>query len=280
MVGRVEGKVAFITGAARGQGRSHALRLAQEGADIIALDLCADIDSIGRLYPGATESDLEETARQVKALGRGIVTHKADVRDFASIKAALDDGVSQFGHVDIVSANAGVFSFGEETHLVSEGDWDDVIDVNLKGVWQTCKAAIPFLIEQGTGGSMVLTSSAAALKGTPNIAAYSASKNGVIGLMRTLAVELAPHSVRVNTVNPITVGTTMIFNDSLFRWFMPGAERPTRDDVAPLFEGMNALPTPWVEPSDVSNAVVFLASDEARYVTGTELKIDAGYTIK
>src|SRR5580693_4396145 len=166
MAGRVAGKVAFITGAARGQGRSHAIRLAQEGADIIAVDLCGQIGSVP--YAMATPDDLAETVKEVEALDRRIVAAQADVRDYPALKAALDDGVAQFGHLDIVSANAGIFSFGDQTHLVSEQDWQDVTDVNQTGVWHTCKAVIPHLIEQGTGGSIILTSSTAGLKGTPN----------------------------------------------------------------------------------------------------------------
>jgi SDR family mycofactocin-dependent oxidoreductase len=280
MNGRVEGKVAFITGAARGQGRSHAIRLAQEGADIIAVDLAEDIPSVRRFYPGATEADLAETVKQVEALDRRIVATKADVRDYAALKAALDDGVSQLGHVDIVSANAGIFIFGDQTHLVSEEDWADVTDINLTGVWHTTKAAIPHLLEQGTGGSIILTSSTAGLKGTPNVGPYTASKHAVVGLMRTLALELAPHSIRVNSVHPTSVATDMILNEATYKLFMPDVEHPTRAQAAEVFQTINALPIPWVDPVDISNAVLWLASDEARYVTGVTLPVDAGYTIK
>lgn len=279
-MGRLDGKVAFITGAARGQGRSHAIRLAQEGADIIALDVCEEIESVSRFYPGASDEDMAETVAAVEALDRRIVTSKADVRDYAAVKSALDEGVAQLGHVDVVSANAGIFIFGDKTHLVTDGDWDDVLDINLKGVWHTCKAVIPHLIEQGTGGSIILTSSTAGIKGTPNVAPYTASKHGVVGLMRTLALELAPYSVRVNTVHPTGVATNMILNEAAFKLFLPDVEHPTQDQAAPVFATTNALPVPWVEPIDISNAVLFLASDEARYVTGTELKVDAGYTTK
>ncbi|HEY0260977.1 MAG TPA: mycofactocin-coupled SDR family oxidoreductase [Lacisediminihabitans sp.] len=279
-MGRVEGKVAFITGAARGQGRSHAIRLAQEGADIIAVDIAESLPGMDRYYRGATEDDLAETVRQVEALDRRIVASKADVRDFDELKTALDRGVAELGHVDIVSANAGVFAFGDRTEDVTDQEWQLVIDINQTGVWHTAKAAIPHLIEQGTGGSMILTSSTAGLKGTPNVAAYTASKHAVVGIMRTLALELAPHSIRVNTVHPTGVATDMILNEATFRLFLPDVEHPTREQAAAVFESTNALPVPWVEPVDISNAVLFLASDEARYVTGTELKIDAGYTIK
>ncbi len=279
-MGRVEGKVAFITGAARGQGRSHALRLAQEGADIIAIDIAESLPGMDRYYEGATEEDLAETVRQVEALDRRIVARKADVRDYAGLKAALDEGVAELGHVDIVSANAGVFAFGDKTQDVTDEEWQLVTDINQTGVWHTAKAVIPHLIEQGTGGSIIITSSTAGLKGTPNVAAYTASKHAVVGIMRTLALELAPHRVRVNTVHPTGVATDMILNEATFRLFMPDVEHPTKEEAAPIFETTNALPVPWVEPIDISNAVLFLASDEARYITGNELKVDAGYTIK
>ncbi|BDI22520.1 mycofactocin-coupled SDR family oxidoreductase [Herbiconiux sp. L3-i23] len=280
MAGRVEGKVAFITGAARGQGRSHALRLAQEGADIIAVDVAEPLPGMDRYYAGATQADLDETVRQVEALDRRIIARKADVRDYGALKGALDEGVAELGHVDIVSANAGIFAFGDKTQDVTDEEWDLVNDINAKGVWHTAKAVIPHLIEQGTGGSIILTSSTAGIKGTPNVAAYTASKHAVVGIMRTLALELAPHRIRVNTVHPTGVATDMILNEATFRLFMPDVEHPTKEQAAPIFEGTNALPIPWVEAVDISNAVLFLASDEARYVTGTELKVDAGYTIK
>ena len=280
MTGRVQGKVAFITGAARSQGRSHAVRLASEGADIIAVDLCEEIDSVKRFYPGTTAGDLAQTVKEVEALDRRIMATKADVRDYDALKAALDEGVAELGRVDIVSANAGIFIFGDQTHLVSESDWADVLDVNLTGVWHTCKAVIPHLIEQGRGGSIILTSSTAGLKGTPNVAPYTASKHAVVGLMRTLANELGPHSIRVNTVHPTVVATPMVLNEPLYKLFMPDVEAPTQEQAAVLFESVHALPVPWVESIDISNAVLFLASDESRYVTGTELKIDAGYTVR
>jgi SDR family mycofactocin-dependent oxidoreductase len=280
MTGRVEGKVAFITGAARGQGRSHAVRLAEEGADIIAVDLCESIDTVTPYYAGATEEDLGATVQAVEALDRRIVATKADVRNYAALKAALDDGVAQLGHVDIVVANAGIFEFGTASHEVSDQEWSDVVDINLTGVWHTTKAVTPHLIEQGTGGSVIITSSTAGIKGTPYVAAYTASKHAVVGLMRTLALELAPHRIRVNTVHPTGVETDMIMNEATWRLFLPEVEHPSREQAEQAFTPTNALPVPWVQPIDISNAVLFLASDEARYVTGTELKVDAGYTVK
>lgn len=280
MPGRVAGKVAFITGAARGQGRSHAVRLAEEGADIIAVDICRDIPGITRFYAGATPEDLEETVRQVEALGRRIVARQVDVRDLASLKVALEEGVAELGSLDIVCANAGVFVHTDKAHEVDEDIWDEVHDINLKGAWLTCKAAIPHLVGQGRGGSITLISSSAGIKGTPNVAPYTASKHGVVGLMRTLALELAEHSIRVNTIHPTGVATDMILNESTYKLFLPGEQHPVREQAEKAFLVTNALPVPWVQPVDVSNALLFLASDEARYVTGTRLKVDAGATTK
>jgi (+)-trans-carveol dehydrogenase len=276
-MGKLEGKVAFITGAARGQGRSHAIRLAQEGADIIAVDVCEDVDTVP--YKGATEADLAETVKAVEALDRRIVAHKADVRDYAGLKAALDDGVAQLGRLDIVSANAGIFSTAPIAEL-SEDEWGQMIDINLSGVWRTCKAAIPHLIEGGRGGSIIITSSGAGLKGFSNLGHYVSAKHGVVGLMRSLALELAPHSIRVNSIHPTNVDTDMIQNDAMYRLFLPGSEHPTREQFAEVSQSLQALPIPWVEPVDISNALLFLASDEARYITGITFPVDAGITQK
>jgi len=278
MTGRVEGKVAFVTGAARGQGRSHALRLAQEGADIIAVDLTGQIDSVP--YPMSTPDDLAETVRQIEALDRRIVATQADVRDFGAVKAALDDGVAQLVKLDIVSANAGIFSFGTLEELTDE-TWNDMLAVNLTGVWHAVKAAIPHLRASG-GGSIILTSSTAGLLAIPNIGHYVSAKHGVVGLMKTAALELAADNIRVNSVHPTSVNTDMIQNAATYELFapdLPVAER-TKEALAPRFASMNVLPIPWVEPVDISNAVLWLASDESRYVTGLELKVDAGQTLK
>jgi (+)-trans-carveol dehydrogenase len=277
MTGRVEGKVAFITGAARGQGRSHAVRLAQEGADIIAVDLCDQVDSVP--YQMATPEDLADTVKQVEALDRRIVATKADVRDYGALKKALDDGVAQLGRLDIVSANAGIASFGPAEDL-PEQTWQDMIDTNLTGVWHAAKAAIPHLIAGGRGGSIVLTSSAAGLKAYANAAHYVSAKHGVVGLMRTLALELAPHMIRVNSLHPTQVDTDMVMNEFTFKLFSPDKQNPTIEDFGPASQAMNALPIPWVEPVDISNALLFLASDEARYITGVTLPVDAGTVIK
>jgi SDR family mycofactocin-dependent oxidoreductase len=276
MAGRVAGKVAFITGAARGQGRSHAIRLAAEGADIIAIDVLADMP--GMPYPGATEADMAETVKAVEALDRRIVASKADVRDYGQLKAALDAGVAELGHLDIVSANAGIGSSPYPEQDIEEQTWQDMLDVNLTGVWHTAKAAIPHLT--GHGGSIVLTSSAAGLKGYANVAHYVSAKHGVVGIMRTLALELAPQFIRVNSVHPTQVDTTMIQNEATWRLFRPDLEHPTEADFAPASQSLNVLPIPWVDPVDISNAVLFLASDEARYITGVALPVDAGAVIK
>ena len=277
MTGRVEGKVAFITGAARGQGRSHAIRLAQEGADIIAVDICAQVDSVP--YPMATPDDLAQTVKEVEALDRRIVAVQADVRDFGALKAALDKGVAQLGRLDIVSANAGIASYGPAGEL-AEQTWHDMIDINLTGDWHAAKAAIPHLIAGGRGGSIIITSSDAGLKAYQNAAHYVAAKHGVVGLMRTLALELAPHMIRVNSLHPTQVNTDMVMNEPTFRLFMPDLEHPTVEDFRPVSQALNALPIPWVEPVDISNALLFLASDEARYITGVTLPVDAGAAIK
>jgi SDR family mycofactocin-dependent oxidoreductase len=278
MPGRVAGKVAFITGAARGQGRSHAIRLAQEGADIIAVDLLEDVPGIP--YAGATEADLADTVKQVEALDRRIVATKADVRDYAGLKAALDAGVAQLGRLDIVSANAGIGTSPHHAWEIDDATWQTMVDINLTGVWHTAKAAIPHLIEGGNGGAIILTSSAAGLQAYENIAHYVSAKHGVVGLMRTLALELAPYSIRVNSIHPTQVDTPMIQNEATYKLFRPDLEHPTKEDFAPASQSVNALPIPWVEPVDISNAVLFLASDEGRYVTGVTLPVDAGTVIK
>ena len=277
-MGRVEGKVAFITGAARGQGRSHAVRLAQEGADIIAIDVCEDIP--GAPYAGATEEDLAETVRQVEAFDRRIIATKADVRDYDALKSAVDEGVAQLGRLDIVSANAGIVTDMAPTEELSEEIWTDMINVNLSGVWRTTKAAIPHIKAGGRGGSIILTSSNAALMVYQNLAHYTAAKHGVVGLMRTLALELAPHMIRVNSIHPTQVNTDMIQNEAIYKLFRPDLKNPTREDFETASFAMQALPIPWLEAIDISNALLFLASDEARYITGVTLPVDAGGSIK
>ena len=277
MTGRVEGKVAFITGAARGQGRSHAVTLAREGADIIAVDLCAQISTAP--YPMATPEDLARTVKEVEATGRRIVAAVSDVRDYDALKQALDDGVARLGRLDIVSANAGITSFGRAEDLAEQA-WRDVIDVDLTGEWHAVKAAIPHLRAGGRGGSIILTSSDLGLKPAANQAHYVAAKHGVIGPMRTLALELAPDFIRVNALAPTTVDTPMVMNEATYRLFRPDLDNPTAEDMAEASRATNVLPIAWVEPVEISNALLFLASDEARYITGVALAVDAGQAIK
>lgn len=281
MAGRVEGKVAFVTGAARGQGRSHAVRLAEEGADIIAIDICGPIrPGTDTAIPAATPEDLAETASLVKNLGRRVVTAEVDVRDFDAVKAAVDSGVEQLGRLDIIVANAGIGNGGDVLHETSQLDWDEMIDINLSGVWKSVKAAVPHMIEAGNGGSIVLTSSVGGLKAYPHCGNYIAAKHGVVGLMRTFAVELGQHMIRVNTVHPTHVATPMLHNEGTFKMFRPDLENPVADDMAPICQLFHTLPIPWVEAVDISNAVLFFASDEARYVTGVTLPVDAGSCLK
>jgi SDR family mycofactocin-dependent oxidoreductase len=275
----LDGKVAFVTGAARGQGRSHAVRLAEEGAHIIAIDACGGGDAYPwMVYASATEADLAETARLVEAKGRGIVARKADVRDLASLQASVQEGIDKFGHLDIVSANAGISPFGPVTWENQQRQWDDVYQVNLLGVRNTCVAAVPAMIAGERGGSIIITSSGAGLGGAYGLSDYCATKWGVIGFAKSLAKEVGPHNIRVNVIAPGTVDTDMVQNDGLRKLFRPDLEAPTKEDVAPVFTQMAILDVPWVEPIDISNAVLFLASDEARYITSVVLPVDAGLT--
>ena len=255
---RLAGKVAFITGAARGQGRSHAVRLAEEGADIIAVDI-------------ASHNDTDQTVKEVEALDRRIVADQADVRDYDGLTAVLDDGVARLGRLDIVVANAGIVSFGIAEELTEQA-WQDVIDVNLTGVWHTVKAAIPHLRAAG-GGSIVIIGTG--LKGKPNLGHYAAAKHGVVGLMQSLANELAPDMIRVNSVHPSAVDNDMIHHQALYHLLLPDRHGDiTRQKIQPVLQTLNALPV------DISNAVLFLASDEARYITGVTLPVDAGASVK
>jgi SDR family mycofactocin-dependent oxidoreductase len=278
MTGRVEGKVAFVSGAARGQGRSHAVRLAQEGADIIAIDICKPIDNVP--YPASTPDDLAETADLVKNHGRRIVTAQADVRDYAALKSALDSGAEQLGRLDIIVANAGIGNGGNKLHKIRENIWQDMIDINLSGVWKTVKAGVPHILAGERGGSIVLTGSVGAHKALAHTGHYIAAKHGVVGLMRAFAVELGQHRIRVNSVHPSQVNTPMTMNEATFKLFRPDLENPGPDDFAPFSQMTHTLPVPWVEAADISNAVLFLASDESRYVTGVSLPVDAGALLK
>jgi len=266
-MGKLEGQVAFITGAARGQGRAHAIRLAAEGADIIAVDICQQIGSV--VYPMSTRDDLDETVRQVEALGQRIEAYEADVRDLDALQKAFDHGVTELGPVTVVVANAGI---GPGGFASAEQQWDEVIGVNLTGVWNTGRVAIPSMIEHGQGGSIILTSSTGGLTGSPSdvpgMLGYTAAKHGVIGLMRSWANYLAPHFIRVNSVAPTTVRTPMA-ND--------GNVSVIITHVPELANSLtNAIPVEAVDPIDVANAVAWLATDDARYITGTVIPVDAG----
>lgn len=279
MGGRLEGKVAFISGAARGQGRSHAVRLASEGADIIAVDVCGPVTADSAIA-AATSADLAETVELVKGQNRRIVAAEVDVRDYDALKAAVDNGVEQLGRLDVVVANAGIGNGGETLDKTSESDWQDMIDVNLAGVWKTVKASVPHLLASGNGGSVVLTSSVGGAKAYPNTGHYIAAKHGVIGLMKSFAVELGAESIRVNSVLPTNVNTPMFMNDGTMKLFRPDLENPGPEDMKIVAQMMHVLPIGWVEPEDISNAVLFLASDESRFITGVALPVDGGSLLK
>ena len=273
MAGRLQGKVALVTGAARGQGRSHAVRLAQEGADIIAVDVCAQIESVP--YPMATGADLAETARLVEELDRRVVTQVADVRDRGPLSAAVAAGVADLGHLDVVVANAGIVPLGRDVPPVA---FLDAVSVDLVGVINTVEAAFPHL---GSGASVIcIGSMAAILPGGAGDAAgtagYTHAKRGVARFTHDLALVLAKHNIRVNAVHPGNIDTDMLQNEAMYRTFRPDLENPTREDAQPAFGSMHKLPVNTLDPADISEAVLYLASDASRYVTGLQLKVDAG----
>jgi len=267
-VARLEGKVAFITGVARGQGRSHALRLASEGADVIGVDICADFSSVP--YPMASKEDLDETVSLVAGLDRRMVARIADVRDLAALRGAVGAGVAELGRLDFVVANAGIspMAFRETTDEENEQAWNDVIGVNLTGVWNATQAGLPHILAGGRGGSMVLTGSTAGLRGMGG-GGYGVAKHGVVGIMRGLANDLAPHNIRVNVVHPTAVNTMMANNQAMQDFLATQVDKG--------IHLRNALPIDMVEPEDISAAIAFLLSDEGRYITGTNLPVDAGF---
>ncbi len=273
MAGKLEGQVAFITGAARSQGRSHALALAKEGADIIAIDVTQQVETVP--YPTATAEDMAETVRQVEALDRRIIAGDVDVRDLQGLTEFVDRGVAELGRLDIVLANAGI-SAPAPTLEMDEETWDTMIEINLTGVWKSIKASVPHIVAGGRGGSVVITSSTAAIIPMANIAHYAAAKSGLVLLSKVLAKELAPQSIRVNTVHPTTVATDMVLNESTYKLFRPDLEHPTREDFEEAAGTLNALPIPAMESSDITNAVLYLVTDSGRYVTGTMHVVDAG----
>ena len=279
MAGRLEGKVAFITGAARGQGRSHAVRLAEEGADIIAVDLCGPVESVEQFYPLATAEDLAETVRQVEALDRRIYARKADVRDLDALRQVVGEGAAELGGVNIVVVNAGIFTFGEETHKIAERSWQDIQDINTTGVWHTYAAAAEHLLAAGPGGSVIIISSLAGSKGLANVAAYTTAKHAIVGLMKVLANELGPHGIRVNTIHPNSIDTPMVKNRATYRLFRPDLEEPQAQHAEAAFAGLNPMGKAWIEPVHVSNAVAWLASDEAYYVSGGQIPVDGAAAV-
>lgn len=273
MAGRLEGKVAFITGAARGQGRSHAVKLAEEGADIIAIDVTEQVETVP--YPTATAEDMQETVRLVESLDRRIIAADLDVRDLAGMQKFVADAVADLGRLDIVLANAGISTPAPSLDM-DEEIWNTMIDINLTGVWKTLKASVPHIIEGGRGGSIAITSSLAAIYANEGTAHYSAAKAGLVMFAKVLAKELAPQSIRVNTIHPTTVATDMILNDATFKLFRPDLENPTRADFEEAARTLNRLPIAAMEAVDISNAILYLVSDEGRYVTGTTHVVDAG----
>jgi SDR family mycofactocin-dependent oxidoreductase len=277
MSGRLEGKVALVTGAARGMGRAQAVRFAQEGADVIAVDVCAPVEH--STNPGASPGDLAETVRLVQSHGRSIRAFVADVRDQQSLDAAVAQGVDALGRLDVICATAGISSSGRAIEMGAER-WQTMLDVNLTGVWRTCRAGIPHILDGGRGGSIVLISSIAGLRGLVSVGHYTAAKHGVVGLMKSLANELAPHNVRVNTVHPANTRTPMIQNPATMRTFCPGDDKPTQERFEAATQSMHLLPVPMIEPEDIAAACLFLASDESRYITGVTLPVDAGHCVK
>jgi SDR family mycofactocin-dependent oxidoreductase len=277
MAGRLQDKVAFVTGAGRGQGRSHAVRLAEEGADIIAIDICEPVGSVA--YPMAAKADLEQTAADVEAAGRRAVARQADVRDLSALAAAVDEGVAELGRLDIVVANAGVASYGRADEL-SEQKWDEMIAINLSGVWRTIRASVPHLRAGNRGGAVIITSSAAGLRGIPNAAHYAAAKHGLVGLMKVLALELGRDRIRVNTIHPTTVDTEMSQNEATVELFLPGQADQSQEAYERIARRLNVLPVPWIQPGAVSDLVAFLASDDAQYITGAAIPVDAGMSVR
>jgi (+)-trans-carveol dehydrogenase len=266
--------VALISGVARGQGRSHALRLAAEGVSIIGFDGLCTYDTVP--YKQATQDDLDETVRLVQAAGGRILAGRADVRARDQIASIVDKGLAEFGRIDIVLANAGIGINSVPFWEVTQQEWDDVIGVCLTGAWHTVSAAVPSMIEAGKGGSVIITSSAAALKAAPQLAPYIAAKSGVIGMMKSMANDLAPYKIRINCVAPTAVPTDFVLNDRLFQIFCPDIENPTVEDARAVMRKMHPLDEPWIETQDISAAVAFLASDEARYISGIVLPVDLG----
>ena len=274
-MGKLDGQVAFITGAARGQGRSHAVRLAEEGADIVAIDVL-QTSELELAYPLATQSDLDQTVKLVEEVGQRIIPIVADVRDADAMHAAADAGFDAFGRIDIILANAGLMIGLTPLLDITPKEWEQTLGSNLTGHFHAIHAAAPYIVRGGRGGSIVLTASAAAMMGFPNTGAYTAAKTGVVGLMRVAASELGQHGIRVNAICPTNTGTDFILNEPTYRVFCPDVVNPTMEDVKVPMTAMHKLPVPWLEPRDVSNYIAWVVSDEGRYVTGSVLSVDAG----
>ncbi len=273
--GRLEGKVALVSGAARGQGRAHCVRFAEEGADIIAFDLCGPVETVR--YEPAGPEDLAETVAQVEALDRRIVAGTADVRDVDAVRRIVAKGTGRLGRLDVISAVAGIAG-STSWDAVSDLRWQQMLDINLTGVWNTVRAGVPAILAGDSGGSVILTSSLLGLKGRPNTGPYTAAKHGVIGLMRTLAQELGPRKIRVNALCPGNVATPMILNDATFALYSPDHPDPGIEQMEEINRTtFSAMDVPFLEPVDLANAALWLASEESRYVTGVALPVDTGW---
>jgi SDR family mycofactocin-dependent oxidoreductase len=270
-MGKLDGRVALITGAARGQGRSHAELLAREGADIIACDICEPLPTA---YPGATPEQLEETRALVEAQGRRCIAERADVRDLAQLERLVARGIAELGGVDILLANAGILN-NAPVHELSATRWQEMIDTNLTGVFNSIRAVLPHMIERRSG-RIVATSSMAGRQAYANSAHYVASKYGVIGLVKATAIDAGPFGITVNAVCPTNCATDMIFNQGVYELFCPGAVNPGPEDIAPLMSGMHPQQVPWIQPIDVSRAILFLVSDDSPHITGEALSVSAG----
>lgn len=278
--GELTGRVALVTGAARGQGRAIAVTLATRGADVIGIDLCAEVATTA--YPGSTDADLHETAELVAANGAAgtrFVGRTVDVRDLPGLEAIVIEGVAQLGGLDIVAANAGIAG-GASLADMAAATWQEMIDIDLTGAWNTVKVSVPHLLERGRGSIVITSSANGGIKAPPNLAHYAAAKHGLVGLMRSLANELGPQQIRINCVHPTAVATDMLLNDATYRLFRPDLTDPGIDDVIDLFSAFHSLDTPWIEAIDVAHAVAFLVSDRARYVTGISLPVDAGLSAR
>lgn len=278
MNSRFAGKVVLVTGAARGQGRNHAIRFAEEGADVIALDICEDIPGVP--YAGATEADLEQTVKEVESRGRRVIAAKVDIRDLGALQAATDAAVAELGRLDVVLCNAAIVGYEPEAAAMPYENWRSMIDIDLNGTYHTCRATIPHLKQGGRGGSIIITNSVAGLAPFMNVAHYNTAKHGLVGLAKSLALELGAESIRVNSIHPTQVNTPMADNMTTYKLFRPDLEEPTQEQFLEVARGLQVLPTPWVEVDDITNAALFLASEDARFVTGASLPVDAGALLK